>query len=228
MKLAMKRMMTTLAVAAVSVTVAQAQSNNLKGISVSVGGTGPFTTVLQTNPTNASYTANSTTGGSLNETASGQQQFTTLSAGFLASLQIHPVAWAGIEMNYGFNHYSEVFSYNASSATSAQTQRVNTYAHEATAAYVFHPKHIKFQPFLNVGGGAISFLPAAPNASDNQWRWTGLVETGFDIPTRYSHLAFRVAGRALIYRAPNFYNSTISTRTWRSTEEPTVSVVLRF
>ena len=227
MKLAMKRMI-PLAVAVMSVTAAQAQFYKLKGASVSVGATSPFTTVLQTNPTNASYTATSTGGGLLNETASGQQQFTTLSTGFLSSLQFHPVAWAGIEMNYGFNHYSEVFSYNASSATAAQTQRVNTYAHEATAAYVFHPKHIKFQPFLNIGGGAISFLPAAPNASDNQWRWTGLLETGFDIPTGYSHLAFRVSGRALIYRAPNFYNSAISTRTWRSTEEPTASVVFRF
>ncbi len=227
MKSALKHI-TILAAATLTATVGQAQIYKLKGASVSVGATGPFTTALQTNPSNVSYVANNTGGGLLNETASGQQQFTTLSVGFLSSLQFHPAAWAGIEVNYGFNHYSEVFRYNASSATTAQTQHVNTYAHEATAAYMFHPKHIKFQPFLNVGGGAISFLPGLPMAADNQWRWTGLLETGFDIPSGSPHLAFRVAGRSLIYRAPNFYNSAISTRTWRSTEEPTTSAVFRF
>ena len=218
------RNLLALTVASTAIT-AHGQFYKLKGASVSVGGTGNFSTTLESNASNVNYTANRTGGGTLNEVASGQQQFTTDSTGGLFSLQFHPVAWAGVEVNYGFNHYSEVFQYSASSATAAQSQHINTYSHEATAAYVFHPKHIKFQPFVNVGGGAISFLPPL---ADNQWRWAGLLETGFDIPTKNPHLAFRAEGRALVYRAPNFYNSALSTRSWRVTEEPTASVVFRF
>ena len=91
--------------------------------------------------------------------------------------------------------------------------------------YQFHPKHIPFQPFVNIGGGALDF---APNTGQYQWRTAGLLEMGFDLPTHSKHIGFRIAGRSLYYRAPNFNTAAISTREWRVTEEPSVSTYYRF
>ncbi len=204
---------------------AHGQFYRLKGATVSVQGTNLFTTNL-TDSEVPVVTTVGTPPNALRETVSGQSQSTTSKPGVLASFGFHPVAWAGIEINYQFSQFDEKYSFNYSSApTTAQTLRVPVAFHETTAAYSFHPKHIKFQPYVNVGGGYIDFLPYLAN---EQWRGTGLVETGFDIPTKYPHIAIRVQGRALIYRAPNFYNSSISTRSWRVTEEPTAGLVYRF
>jgi DNA-binding CsgD family transcriptional regulator len=59
----------------------------------------------------------------------------------------------------------------------AQTLNLSTDVHEFTAAYSIHPKHIPFQPFVDIGGGFLDFTPR--NAS-NQFRETGLAEVGFD------------------------------------------------
>ena len=206
---------------------AGAQFYKLHGGSISVGGTGQFSTTLtRSNPSSGFYNVPSTAGGFLTEDIVDQQQFTTNSAGFVTSLQFHPVPFAGVELNYGFTHYSERFTnlYAASPGTN-RVSNVLTDAHEATAAYQFHPKHIPLQPFVNIGGGAIDF---APQTASNQWRGAGLLEVGFDVPVHFTHIGFRVEGRSLYYRAPNFYTTSLSTRTWRVTEEPSISTYYRF
>ena len=132
----------------------------------------------------------------------------------------HPVPWAGVEFNYSYTDTTEYFN-AARSYTAVKTQ-----FQEATAAYVFHPHFRKLQPFVNIGGGAIDFLPAIQGP--NQWRSVGLVEVGFDIPTSNPHFGFRAQGRALIYRAPNFFSSQISSKSWVSTNEPSFGAYIRF
>ena len=203
----------------------QAQFYRLKGATVAVSGTNLWTTPV-TDDATPSTAIVGTPPNALRETVSGQQQSTTSKPGVLASFGFHPVAWAGIEFNYQFSQFDEKYSFNYSSQPTTQvTQRVPEAFHEFTGTYQFHPPHIKFQPYVNVGGGYIDFLPYLAN---NQWRGTGLVETGFDIPTKSPHVAIRVQGRALIYRAPNFYNTALSSRSWRVTEEPTAGLVYRF
>jgi hypothetical protein len=209
-----------------SAVAASAQFARLHVGSVSVGGTGQFTTPLTSNPSSGVYNVPFQNGATTYATTiSGQRQFTTTSVGFLTSVQLHPAAWAGIELNYGFNHYSERFAFNYATPNPTQTLNVPTDMHEFTAAYSFHPKHIPFQPFVNIGGGYLDFTPR--NAS-NQFRETGLAEVGFDLPGGNKHIGWRVQGRSLFYRAPNFSTSSISTRSWRVTEEPSVSVFYKF
>ena len=135
------------------------------------------------------------------------------------------MAFAGIEVNYGYTEFSEYYN------TTDFRARVKTDMHEATAAYVFHPHFRHYQPFVTIGGGAIDFVP---QLGQNQWRGTGLVEAGFDIPTKNPHFGFRAEGRALIYRDPNFGSSTaanspsIGSKTWVVTDEPTVGAWYRF
>lgn len=201
------------------------QLYNVKGGSIAAGYTGQFTTPLTSDASNVTTNINTPTGGVLSETVSGQQQFNPYSGGLLVSLQMHPVSFAGVEVNYGYFRSSEIYTFNYPSASTSQTLRVPVSANEATAAYEFHPKHIPLQPFVNVGGGAISFIP---HLASNQWRGTGLVEVGLDIPTPDKHVAIRIEGRALVYRSPNFNQPALSNRSWRVTEEPVASLVYRF
>lgn len=211
------------AVLALTAVSAQAQYLKTHGASLSVGGTGQFSTILEQN--NVPVTVNVNPNGSSTTTVSNQQQFTTLSTGFLTSLQFHPVSWAGVALNYGFNHYSERYQYTFANTGTNGNTNVTTDVHEFTGGYLFHPKHIPFQPYMVIGGGALDFTPAT---TSNQFRGTGLLETGFDLPIHNEHIGFRISGRTLIYRAPNFYQPAISTRSWRSTEEPAISAFYRF
>ena len=209
---------------------AQAQSrfdfaDKLHGGSISAGAVGVFSTELTADPVGGTFPVATAGGPPLLLGVSNQQQFTTDTVGLDVSFQFHPRPWAGVEVNYGFSRYSELYQFNYSNATTPQTARVLTDAHEATAAYQFHPKHIPLQPFINVGGGAIDFVPTT---ASNQWRPAGLLEVGIDVPTHMSHVGFRIEGRSLYYRAPNFQSVALSTHAWRATEEPSASVYYRF
>jgi len=220
---------------ATTVLSASAQSPYLQthGFSLSVGGDGQFTKSLTTNPNYGGvYSFPSSANIPTPVAVNNQQQFTTDSAGFITSVEFHPKPWAGVEFNYGFTHYSERFDYSFASTgnttvtnTSIQQLNVPTDVHEATGAYQFHPHHIPFQPFVNIGGGALDFTPGnAPN----QWRGAGLLEVGTDIPSHNKHIGYRIEGRSLYYRAPNFYQPALSTRGWRATVEPSLSVYYKF
>lgn len=218
----------TLPLALILATTAAHAQFNMKyyhdhGASMSVGGFGDLgSTVLTSNPS-AGLTTIPTAGRST-QAVTGQQQFTTNSAGFITTFAFHPVAFAGVEFNYAFTHNTEVFAFNYATG-GAQRVNVSTDVHEATGAYQFHPKHIPFQPFVNIGGGALDF---APRNASSQIRGAGLLEAGFDLPTHSKHLGFRIEGRSLYYRAPNFYTPQISTSAWRVTSQPSVSTYYRF
>lgn len=206
--------------------IANAQYLHEHGFSISVGATSPFDHPLTTSPSPGVYAVPTPAGGSINTTISNQQQFTTDSVGFLSSIQFHPKPWAGVELNYGFNHFTERYNFNYSAATTAQTIGVTTDMHEATGAYQFHPKHIPFQPFVNIGGGALDFDPRSNGAY--QWRGAGLLEVGLDLTKPGSHFGWRLEGRGLFYRAPNSFDPAISTRSWTATIEPSISTYYRF
>jgi alkaline phosphatase len=211
-------------VLAASAATAHAQYLKTHGGSLSVGATGQFSTILTSNASSVPFTY-SIPNGSESTTVANQQQYTTDSVGLITSLQLHPVPWAGIALNYGYTRYSERFAYTYANTARTQTTPITTGLHEFTGGYELHPKHIPFQPFLIIGGGALDFNPT--NAS-NQWRGAGYLETGFDLPVHNQHFGFRISGRELVYRAPNFYQPAISTRAWRSTEEPSISTYYRF
>ena len=185
--------------------VAQGQIYKLHNADVGVAATGQFITTLTTD--------------------AAPVQKTTWSPGFIATLREHPVAWAGIEFNYGFTRYSQRFSYPVAGSTALVNFNQPNSVHEFTAAYLFHPHFRHLQPFVGIGGGYQLFNP---NTGQNQWRETGLLETGLDIPTSNPHFGFRVQGRALVNRAPNFYNSAISSRSWVVNTQPSAGAWIRF
>ena len=154
-------------------------------------------------------------------------QNTTDTFGGEFTLREHPVAWAGIELNYAYTEFNENYSFTGNLLTTGSyAYKVRTDAHEATAAYLFHPHFRKLQPFVAIGGGSIDFVPQT--SGTNQWRGAGLVELGFDLPTSNPHFGFRIQGRSLIYRAPNFSQPLLASKSWVSTEEPSVGAWYRF
>jgi hypothetical protein len=200
-----KNCVLNLCLLATATVAAHSQMYKLHNADVGVSATGQFTTPLTSN------------GPAL--------QQTTTSPGFTFTLRDHPVAWAGIELNYGYTRYSQRYTYSVVNSSTIGSASVENNVHEATAAYLFHPHFRKLQPFVGIGGGALDFMPTQ---GPNQWRGTGLLEAGLDIPTSNPHFGFRVQGRSLIYRAPNFGSSTIASRSWVATSEPSGGVYIRF
>ncbi len=188
-----------LAFAAVS---AQAQYLKLHNTDIGGGAIGQFTTPLPAG------------------NSSDVSQYTQDSLGAMFTVRTHPVAWAGLEFNYAWNRYTQYYT------GPGYTARVKNNTHEATSAYLFHPHFRHLQPFVAVGGGYIDFIPNG--AGQNQWRGTGLLEAGLDVPTRNPHLGFRLQGRELVYRNTNFYQPDLSSRRWVATSEPSAGVWYRF
>ena len=198
------RCFATFSLCAVVCLSARAQAYKIHNADVAVGGTGQFTPSI-TDQTNTPH------------------QATTDSAGFLLSFRDHPVSWAGIELNYGYSSFSERFT----SLASVSLESVPLSFHEAIAAYVLHSHRHGIQPFATVGGGALYFNPS-PVHVYTQLRGTGLVDVGADMLTSNPHFGFRIQGRSLYYRAPNFNNASIATSRWVATVEPSASVFMRF
>jgi len=207
--------------------LAHAQTQYFKdhGASISVGATSPFEHELSSHPTTALYTIPTPAGGVIDTTVSNQHTYITDSAGFLGSFDFHPRPWAGVELNYGFNHYGRIYDFNYSAATTAQKIEIGNDVHEFTGALQFHSRRMIVQPFFNLGAGALDF---DPRAASNQIRGAGLLEAGLDVPTYKGHIGFRFEGRSLFYRAPNYYQPAISTRGWRAAVEPLISTFYRF
>jgi hypothetical protein len=191
---------------------AQAQIYKLHNVDIGGGAIGQFTTPLPAmNRSNVEDNATNSFGG----------QF---------SLREHPVSWAGIEFNYSYSEYTQQYR-GYPNGYLGYTASAHNDVHEATAAYIFHPKYkflhpMQAQPFISLGGGYLDFVPT--NAGTNQWRGTGLVEVGFDIPTSNPHMGFRLQGRELIYRAPDFNQPDLASRTWVATSQPMFGVWYRW
>ena len=202
------RFFTSLGCFALAVASAQAQFYKLHQADISGGAIGQFTTPLTSD--GSTITANNKD-----------------SLGGMFTISEHPVPWAGLEFNYAFNEYGSTI---AQTAAPGYSQYVHTDSHEATAAYLLHPRSRffskKIEPFVAVGGGYIDFVPSY--AGSNQWRGTGLVEVGFDIPTSNPHFGFKAEARELIYRSPNFNQPNLASRQWVATSEPMFGVYYRF
>jgi hypothetical protein len=187
----------------------KSELTNLYDVSTGFGGTGLFTQSI-TNQTNVPHQAE------------------TGSVGFLTSFRDHPVRFLDIEVNYQYSSYTERFT----PLTARPVLNVALAFHEFTAGYVFH-RHpdrlhpLKPLPFLVIGGGEIYFNPS-PGRFNTQFRPTGLVELGADVPTFNPHVSYRLAGRVLPYRAPNFDRPEYATSAWHATIEPAISVILHY
>lgn len=151
--------------------------------------------------------------------------WTTDSTGILASFRAHPMDSTGVELNYQYTQLNEQYSSPVGGGVYVSTS-VPTKFQEVSGAFLFESHMRGVRPFLALGGGSIDFSPTLAGYH-NQWRGTGLAEFGFDLPAG-RHFGVRVQGRGLFYRAPNFNNSALQSRTWVATVEPAASLYARW
>ncbi|WP_419805837.1 hypothetical protein [Terriglobus sp.] len=156
-------------------------------------------------------------------------------AGFLASVREHPVSWAGIEFDYGYQKYTEHYRFS-------QTQPFVGYQpiqqHEATAGYVFHIKTPWIQPFVVLGGGGVYFKSSRvqpPNGSGlnntigDQWRGAYMANIGFDITSkRAKNFGLRIEEHSLFYKAPDFYQANLRSNAYVHQAMPSAGFFYRF
>jgi hypothetical protein len=159
----------------------------------------------------------------------------SFNAGFLANIREHPVSWAGIELDYGYQKYTEHYRF-AANAPSALNRPMEQ--HEATAGYVFHIKTPWVQPFVVLGGGGIYFRstriqPPAGNGLNepigDQWRGTYMANVGFDFTSkRAKNFGIRIEEHSLFYKAPDFYMGSLRSNAWIHQAMPAAGFFYRF
>lgn len=151
----------------------------------------------------------------------------TQGVGFLANIREHPTSWFGLELNYGYNKYSEHYN---SRVTGVGRTNLQIGQHEATAGYVFHIRTPYVQPFIVLGGGGVNFRGTESNPQiGNQWRGAAMYEVGLDfVSKRQPHVGFRVQEHGLFYKAPDFYVANLRSNSWVHQAAPSVGVFYRF
>lgn len=159
---------------------------------------------------------------------SGLSQDPTNSGGFLASYRLAFGSHSGAELNYGYSRSSQNYSVTSLGLVAGQQANV----HEATAAYVFSlSRSGRLDPFILGGGGALIFSPVGNLFSipgtDTQAKGTFLYGAGVDYHLMRG-LGLRLQYRGLVYKAPDFGLSALSTDSWTHTAEPSAGLVFRF
>ena len=158
------------------------------------------------------------------------QSFNT---GFLANIREHPVSWAGIEFDYGYQKYSEHYRLGGTVPYNRPVSQ-----QEATAGYVFHIKTPWVQPFVVLGGGGVYFRslriqPPAGNGLNepigDQWRGTYMANIGFDFTSKHAkNFGIRIEEHSLFYKAPDFYNAQLRSNAWVHQAMPAAGFFYRF
>ena len=159
----------------------------------------------------------------------------SFNAGFLANIREHPVSWAGIEVDYGYQKYTEHYRL---SPTGPSVAYQPIQQHEATAGYVFHIKAPWVQPFVVLGGGGVYFRssrvqPPAGTGLDqpigDQWRGAYMANVGFDFTSkRAKNFGIRIEEHSLFYKAPDFYNASLRSNAWVHQAMPSAGFFYRF
>jgi opacity protein-like surface antigen len=151
----------------------------------------------------------------------------TDSLGVLATARqsLHP--WLGWEVNYSYTRFSERYT------TPLFPVTVQNNMHEVTAAYLLQGPSLPFlgfQPFAAVGAGGLLFLPTTAGGQryNQQWRVPFLYEFGVNYPLLTSHLGLRLQYRGLLYKAPDYNASLVTTGARRQTSEPSIGAYFRF
>jgi outer membrane immunogenic protein len=154
-------------------------------------------------------------------TENGIQQNATNTGGVLGSYRWFFNQHNGVELNYGYS--LNTLNFNQSTGNTG----VNTYSHEATAAYVFRfPMH-RFTPFAEAGVGALIFDPKNFAGASAQAKPAFVYGAGADFNIS-KRLFLRAGYRALVYNSPNFDISGLSNDRLTHRAEPFGGIGFRF
>ncbi len=156
---------------------------------------------------------------------------TTKPVGALASYRYLVTPRSGLEVNYSFAQYISKYETPSSNQTS---YRIHTRQQEGTVAYVYSRTYRRFNPFGEVGVGALAFSPLQDYKSTTfdtkrNLRIGGLFGAGvayelspsFDVRAEY---------RGMVVKAPDFNlpGNVLTTNRYELVSIPTVGVAYHF
>jgi len=130
-------------------------------------------------------------------TSNGVNQSATNSGGVLGSYRFFFNQHNGVEVNYGYSLNTQSYGLAGGSLG------VNTYSHEATAAYVFRFPLKHLTPFLLAGTGALVFDPKDAPGISAQARAAFVYGGGADFSLA-KHVYVRAEYRGLVYNSPTY------------------------
>ena len=153
-------------------------------------------------------------------------QNSTWSGGFLASYRYMLTPRSALEVNYGWAHNSQKFY------TSSLTARVHTRQQEFSAAYVYTRNYHNFNPFAEIGVGALIFTPmndygtslldTKQNTNVGGLAGLGLayeISPSFDVRLEY---------RGFLAKAPNFNYPNFRTNRYEWYSLPAIGIAYHF
>jgi outer membrane immunogenic protein len=164
-------------------------------------------------------------------TGNSIQQDPTNSGGFLLSYSYAFRPHSAIALSYSYTRDTQYYTIVGSITGPIASQQANV--QEITAAYVLDAgRDRKLDPFLLAGGGALIFNPITNSTNStfgSTTQTSGAFLYGFGVDYRLMHaLGLRLQYRGLIYKAPDFGVSEISTGSWSHSAEPSIGITYRF
>ena len=164
-------------------------------------------------------------------TGNSIQQDPTNSGGFLLGYTYGFRPHQSVELNYGFTRDTQNYTILGAITGPIASQQANV--HQLTAAYVLDAgRSRKLDPFVLGGIGALIFNPVSNStnaAFGSTTQTTAAFVYGFGVDYRLVHsLGLRLQYRGLIYKAPDFGLSEISTGAWGHSAEPSIGITYRF
>jgi outer membrane immunogenic protein len=158
-----------------------------------------------------------------NSDGHGNFQKQTESGGLLVGYRRRVFRFISAEAVYGYSRNSQQYV-NSSNAANIQSN-----IHEATGGFVVKlPFLAKIEPYALAEGGALVFDPRDGSFGQKQARGTFVYGGGVNVPVVGERLFLKAEYRGLVYKAPNFGLSALSTDSWTHTAQPSAGFAVRF
>lgn len=162
-------------------------------------------------------------------TGRGTTQRGTENGGLLVGYRYHFNRWLAAEGVYGYGRNTQQFF------APAGLSRIQANIHEATGGLVVNlpaPARFRFHPYVLAEGGSLVFDPtgSAFGSVDGAQRQSAGVFVyggGADFPV-VKHVSLRAEYRGLVYNAPDFGLSNLSTDRVTHAAQPSAGIVFRF
>jgi len=155
----------------------------------------------------------------------------TTAYGVLASYRFMMTPSSAIEGNYGITYQNKI-NFTGTGIGFATGITVLTRTQEISGAYVRSINFRKFNPFVEVGGGAFIFLPIRNMGTTTldakqQTSPGGIYGAGvaYEISPSFD---IRVEYRGFVTKEPTFKDTTFTTNKWTNIYIPTLGVAYHF
>ena len=159
-------------------------------------------------------------------------QTSSNSLGGLATYRFKINKLSSVEANYGLTRNTQYYA--ASSVLTGEPTffAIQTNISEATADYVFTPwKSGRLAPYLLGGAGVLIFNPTGNSygTTASATEIKGAISYGGGLDYRLlRNLALRLQYRGLVYKAPDFYVTGLTTGSVSNLAVPSVGLVFHF